>query len=141
MTVYAGQLGAVLGIPVGIRILERGAGITAANEGRLAFFISGWTADYPDAMSILAPVWSGASPFNRSRWRNAAFDQVLNQAKITPEPDRRYLIYQDAERVLMADWAMVPLPVPKVVALARPGVSGVSVLPMGTLDIRNAVLP
>ena len=117
------------------------AAITAANEGRLPFFISGWTADYPDAMSILSPVWSGTSPFNRSRWRNAAFDRLLDQAKTTPEPEGRHRLYQEAERVLMADRAMVPLPVPKVVALVRPGVSGVHILPMGTLDFRDAVLP
>jgi ABC-type transport system substrate-binding protein len=141
MTVYAGQLGAVLGIPVSLRILERGSAITAANEGRLAFFISGWTADYPDAMSILLPVWSGTSPFNRSRWRNPAFDRLLDQAKGTVAAEARYRLCQEAERVLMADRAMVPLPVPMVVALARAGVSGVHVLPMGALDLRSAVVP
>jgi len=41
----------------------------------------------------------------------------------------------------MADRAMVPLPVPMIVALARPGVTGVRVLPTGAVDLRNAVVP
>jgi ABC-type transport system substrate-binding protein len=140
-TVYAGQLGAVLGIPVGIRILERGAAIAASNEGKLALFVSGWTADYPDALSILLPVWYGTSPFNRSRWRNPAFDRLIDKAKATPDGEQRHALCQEAERVLMADGAMVPLPVPMVVALVRPGVTGVRVLPMGTVDFRGATLP
>ena len=141
LTVYAGQLGAVLGIPVGIRIMERGAAITAANEGKLAFFMSGWTADYPDAMSILLPVWSGTSPFNRSRWRNPDFDRLIDEAKALPEAVRRHARYREAERILMADRAMVPLPVPMIVALVRTGVTGVRLLATGTFDLRAAAVP
>jgi oligopeptide transport system substrate-binding protein len=141
LTVYAGQLGAVLGIPVGLRILERGAAIVAANQGRLAFFVSGWTADYPDSLSLLLPVWYGTSPFNRSRWISPAFDRLIDQAKTIPDAERRHLLCQEAERVLMADRAMIPLPVPMIVALARAGVTGVRVLPVGTVDFRNAVVP
>jgi len=141
LTVYAGQLSAVLGIPVGIRILERGAAIAAANEGKLPFFFSGWTADYPDPLSILLPVWHGASPFNRSRWQNPAFDRLVDQARATPDADSRHALSREAERVLMADRAMIPLPIPKVVALARTGVTGVSILPSGLIDFRGAVVP
>lgn len=141
VTVYAEQLSAVLGIPVSIRIMERGALVTAANEGKLALFVTGWTADYPDALTILLPVWYGASPFNRSRWQNPAFDRLIDEAKTVPDANRRHLLCQEAERVLMSDRTMVPLPVPMIVALARTGVTGVHVMPMGAVDYRNAALP
>ena len=141
MTVYAGQLSDVLGSPVSIRIMEHGAAVTAANEGRLAFFVSGWTADYPDPLGIMLPAWYGSSPFNRSRWQNSTFDRLIDEAKATPDADQRHRLCQQAEQVLMADRAMVPLPVPMIVALARPGVTGVRVLPTGAVDLRNAVVP
>jgi ABC-type transport system substrate-binding protein len=141
VTVYAGQLSAVLGISVGVLILERGAQITAANQGQLPFFVSGWTADYPDALTVLRPVWYGASPFNRSRWHNPGFDRLIDEAETVSDPNQRHLLCQEAERVLISDRAVVPLPVPMSVALARPGVTGVHVLPMGMLDLRDSVLP
>ena len=141
MTVYATQLSAVLGIQVGITILDRAALVSATNQGKLPFFLSGWTADYSDATGILAPVWSGSSPYNRSRWRNPGFDRVIDQAMATPDADHRHALAQEAERLLMNDRAMVPLPIPMMVALVRQGVTGVRLTCAGFFDLRAAALP
>ena len=141
LTVFADALGAVLGIAVGVRPMERGSYLAAANAGQLPCFISGWTADYPDALDLLLPVWHGTSPFNRSRWHSPAFDRLIDRAKSEPATERRYALYTEAARVLMADWAMAPLPVPMAVALVRPGVTGVRITPAGRYDFTGTVLP
>lgn len=140
-TYYAAQLSAVLGIPVGVRILERGAYVTAINEGREALFFNGWTADYPDPMDQLATQWHSASPTNRSRWRNPSFDRLIDRARGLADPATRHDLYREAERLLFDETAAVPLPVPQYVALVRPGVSGVVIRPDGTVDFRAARLP
>ncbi len=141
VTVYAEQLRKELGISVGIRIMERGAMVAAANEGKLAFFISGWSSDYPDPLSILESVWYSTSPFNRSRWKNSTFDALIDGAKATPVAEARHALCREAERVLMADWAMIPLPVPMTVTLTRPGVTGARITPSGGIDLRQAAVP
>ncbi|AWK85882.1 ABC transporter substrate-binding protein [Azospirillum thermophilum] len=140
-TYFAAQLGAVLGIPVGVRILERGAYVAAINEGREALFFNGWTADYPDPMDQLASQWFSASPTNRSRWRDPSFDRLVDRARSLADPAARHALYREAEHLLNAGSAAVPLPVPQYVALMRPGVTGVVIRPDGTPDFRNARLP
>ena len=59
-------------------VFTRHGGVSRApfatlNAGRLAFFLGGWTADYPDALTFLEPLWHGASPYNRSRWRDPGY--------------------------------------------------------------------
>lgn len=140
-TYAAAQLAAALGIPVGVRILERGAYVAAINEGREALFFNGWTADYPDPMDQLASQWHSASPTNRSRWRNPSFDRLVDRARGLADPAARHDLYRAAERLLKDEAAAVPLPVPRYVALVRPGVTGVVIRPDGTPDFRAARLP
>ena len=138
---HAARLTAVLGIPVGVRILERAAFIAAINGGSEPLFFSGWTADYSDPLDQLATQWHGASPTNRSRWHDPAFDALLDRARGIADPDERHALYREGERRLSEAEAGVPLPVPQFVALVRPGVTGVVILPNGVVDFHAVRLP
>ena len=80
---YADQFKKVLGMPVEMEIQERATFIKRMNAGEVPFFPWGWTADYPDAMYFLSQVWYGPSPYNRARWKNAEFDQLIDRAQAT----------------------------------------------------------
>ncbi len=140
-TYVAAQLGAVLGIPVGVRIQERAVYVEAINEGHEALFINGWTADFPDPMDQLASQWHSASPTNRSRWHNADFDRLMDRARGLADPAARGALYREAEDLLREEAVAVPLPVPQFVALVRPGVTGMVIRPDGTPDYRSTRLP
>ncbi|CAO3382224.1 ABC transporter substrate-binding protein [Azospirillum argentinense] len=140
-TYFAAQLTAVLGIPVGLRIQERAAFVAAINEGHEALFINGWTADFPDPMDQLATQWHSASPTNRSRWHDPAFDRLMERARGLADPEARDALYREAEALLRAQAVALPLPVPQFVALVRPGVTGVVIRPDGTTDYHAARLP
>lgn len=140
-TYFAAQLTAVLGIPVGVRILERAAFVAAINEGHEALFINGWTADFPDPMDQLATQWHSASPTNRIHWHNPDFDRLMERARGLADPDARNALYRDAETLLREQAVAVPLPTPQFVALVRPGVTGVVIRPDGTTDYHSARLP
>lgn len=114
-----------LGWPVTVRIYERGAFLAALNAGRLPFYLGGWTADYPDAMTFLESLWHSGSPFNRARWTDRRFDALLDQARSVASPGLRVGLYSRAERLLMDEAAMVPLPVPARVVLHRSELTGV----------------
>jgi peptide/nickel transport system substrate-binding protein len=126
---YADQFKKVLGLPVEVEIMERGTFIKRMNAGEVAFFPWGWTAGYPDAMYFLSQVWYGPSPYNRARWKNAEFDQLIDQAQATADAQARYRLYHAAEQVLLSEWGTCPLVVRMQIALRKPNVQGVHLTP------------
>ena len=109
-----------------MEIQERGTFIKRMNAGEVPFFPWGWTADYPDAMYFLSQVWYGPSPFNRARWKNAEFDQLIDRAQGTADaPGAVQGSIITAEQVLLSDWGTCPLVVRMQIALRKPNVQGV----------------
>jgi peptide/nickel transport system substrate-binding protein len=131
LTYYADQFKRVLGMPVSVKLVERATFLRAMNAGEVAFFPFGWTADYPDAATFLHDMWYGASPYNRSRWKNAAYDGLIDQAMSTPDDTRRFALYHQAEKVLLDDWGMVAVPVTASIGLRKPNVRNVTFTPFG----------
>jgi peptide/nickel transport system substrate-binding protein len=134
---YADQFKKVLGMPVETEIQERATFIKRMNAGEVPFFPWGWTADYPDAMYFLSQVWYGPSPYNRARWKNAEFDQLIDRAQGTADAQARYKLYHAAEQVLLADWGTCPLVVRMQIALRKPNVQGVRLTPFRFLPFNT----
>lgn len=139
-SVVAAGLRAV-GLPVGVQLMERGAMVAAQNRGALAFFLSGWTAQFPDCVEFLDPVWSSHSRFNRSRWHNPAFDLTVARAKTAATREERQEECRQAEAILVREKVFVPMPTPKYVILLQPGVEGISLSPSGGLNLTHARVP
>jgi len=121
----AAQLKKVLGMPAEVEIVERATFIKSMNAGEVPFFPWGWSAGYPDAMYFLAQVWYGPSIYNRARWKNIEFDQVIEEAQRTPDNTARYSLYNKAEKILLDDWGTCPLTTRMQIAAVKPNVSGV----------------
>ena len=126
---YANQLKTVLGLPVEVEVVERGSHIKKMNAGEVAFFPWGWTAGYPDGLYFLEDVWYGPSRYNRSRWKNADFDKLIEQARQTPNEKARYELYHRAEQVLLDDWGTCPTTVRMQIAVAKPTVKDAHLTP------------
>jgi ABC-type oligopeptide transport system substrate-binding subunit len=110
------------------------------NAGEVPFFPWGWTADYPDAMYFLSQVWYGPSPYNRARWKNAEYDQLIDRAQGTADASARYKLYHSAEQVLLADWGTCPLVVRMQIALRKPNVQGVRLTPFRFLPFNTVTI-
>jgi len=134
---YADQFKKVLGMPVEVELQERGTFIKRMNAGEVPFFPWGWTADYPDAMYFLSQVWYGPSPYNRARWKNAEYDQLIDRAQGTADTAARYGLYHAAEQVLLQDWGTCPLVVRMQIALRKPNVQGVHITPFRFLPFNS----
>ena len=140
ITYLAGQFKRVLGMPVEVNVVERATHIRAMNAGEEMLFPWGWTADYPDAQTFLAEVWTSTSPYNRSRYSNPAFDKIMADAQMAGDADKRYALYGQAEKLLMADWATAPLPITTYVALRKPYVHGLTETPFGFSSFQPATI-
>jgi peptide/nickel transport system substrate-binding protein len=140
LTYYADQFQRVLGLPVTVKLVERATFIHAMNAGEVAFFPWGWTADYPDAADYLSLMWYSSSPYNRGRWKSAAYDKVIDEALSVADDDRRFALYHQAEKILLGDWAMAPTPMTAAVALRKPNVRNVTLTPFGFSDLNRIVI-
>ena len=86
-------------------------------------FRSSWFGDYNDANTFLAIMQSG-SPGNMPRYVNEEYDTLMKSASEQPDLDRRRLYLEEAERVLLADHAVIPLYFYVSKHLVKPGVRG-----------------
>ncbi|MBS7707698.1 ABC transporter substrate-binding protein [Chelatococcus asaccharovorans] len=113
-----------LGVNVGVEILERGTMLKSMNSRQLPYYYWGWSLDYPDGLNFLEALWYGPSPYNRG-WKNAEYDARIAEAKAIADNDARYKVYNQAEKILLDEWGMCPLPLQLQVVLVKPGVKGV----------------
>jgi ABC-type oligopeptide transport system substrate-binding subunit len=92
---------------LGIEIdVERSADVLS---DRPQLFSLGWIADYPDPEDFLDILFHSASPLNRMNYSNSSVDRLLEAARIEQAPERRMLLYTEAEEVIVSDAPWVPL--------------------------------
>jgi oligopeptide transport system substrate-binding protein len=77
--------------------------------GRYGLYTLGWSADYADPQDFLDVLFHSRSPMNRAGYANAEVDRLLEQARTESDTARRLALYDQAERLIMADAPWVPL--------------------------------
>ena len=86
-------------------------------------FRSGWIGDYNDAYTF-AQLMHSANGQNDPGYRSAAYDDLLDQAALEPDAQRRRELMQAAERQLLADMPLIPLYFYVSKRLVKPWVGG-----------------
>jgi ABC-type oligopeptide transport system substrate-binding subunit len=76
---------------------------------QLQFYAGGWSADYPDPEDFLDILFHSGSGLNRMGYSNPQLDRMLEDARIERDAERRRLLYQQAEEVILLDAPWVPL--------------------------------
>ena len=99
-----------------------------------------WVADFPDPETFLWNLFATGSPDNYSEYSNPEFDALLAQAAATLDVDARADLYAEAEAVLVADNALLPLVHDVRYTLMKPWVKGLDITPLGLLYLENAWL-
>jgi oligopeptide transport system substrate-binding protein len=66
--------------------------------------VDGWCADYPDPQNWLSTYWHSDSMLAQTRaYSNPDFDQLIDEADVEPDPEKRIELYQEAQRILIDD--------------------------------------
>ena len=99
-----------------------------------------WVADFPDPETFLWNLFASESPDNYSEYSNPEFDALLEQAAATFDVEERADLYADAEAVLIADNALLPLVHDVRYTLMKPWVRGLDITPLGLLYLETAWL-
>jgi ABC-type oligopeptide transport system substrate-binding subunit/class 3 adenylate cyclase len=82
-------------------------------------FVAVWGADYPDPDSFLR-----ASPIRLwTQWQNEAYDSLVEEARRVTDQGERMRLYQEADRILVEEAAIMPLAHRGLHLLVKPWVS------------------
>jgi len=71
-------------------------------------FRLGWIGDYVDAMNFLE-LWTCDSGNNSTNYCDPAYDELVSEARQTPDNDERYGIYAELEQKLFGEDGAVPV--------------------------------
>ena len=99
----------VLGVDVQIRQSDAATFFSDVDAGRLQMFSTGWIMDYPDPENVLDLKFYSKSSLNDIEYANPQLDSILERARVEREPAARLKLYQDAEKAILADAAVLPL--------------------------------
>ena len=112
-----------LGIDVSIYSQE--AKVWTDSMRRLDYQIGryAWIGDYLDPSTFL-DLMTSDSGNNQTGWKNAEYDQLIEQARINPDREARYACYQRCEQILADECPLVPIYFYVRINLRRPEVKG-----------------
>ncbi|WP_165767108.1 peptide ABC transporter substrate-binding protein [Parendozoicomonas haliclonae] len=97
-----------LGIKVKTRRVDFKELMASTKAGNYDIARFGWVADYNDPSSMLA-LWLGDNDYNFSGWKSAEFDQILNDAMVTQDKQKRERMYSLAEKTVIDEMPFAPI--------------------------------
>jgi len=111
-TVMQSNLKAV-GVNVSLQTMEWGAYLAKLRTKEQELFALSWMAGTEDPDMVMYPLlhssqWTPVGP-NRALYKNALFDALLQQARMTTDQAKRAQLYKEAQRILVDDapWVFV----------------------------------
>jgi oligopeptide transport system substrate-binding protein len=118
-----------IGVTLEVDNMDGGAVRELASKGEVNLWRASWIADYPDAENYLGLFTTSQIPPNgpnRMRYSNAEYDALFEASHAEPRDSVRFLMYQQMERLMLADAPVIPLYYDKIVRIVSPKVKGLS---------------
>jgi peptide/nickel transport system substrate-binding protein len=127
-----------VGIPIQVEVMQKGLLLEQTAKSEALFFRGSWMGDYADAENYLAVFYSkNPAPPNYTRYANPAFDRLYEQSLQENNDSLRYLLYQEMDRMILADAPVVPLFYDQVIHLIQPNVHGLKSNALNQLELRT----
>jgi ABC-type transport system substrate-binding protein len=125
-----------VGVQVQIDINQSATQQELVDNGRAAFFSKSWLGDYPDAENYLSlfysPNFSPGGP-DKTHFKSATYDALYNQARREQDAARRTALYQEMDRLIVAESPVISLCYDEVIRLTQNNVRGLTPNPMNQL--------
>src|SRR5208283_4811350 len=96
----------------------------------------GWTADYNDAGNFL-DIFRHNSPNNDASYENKDFDALLDRAAVTANPENRRALLEQAEKIMLSDYPVIPIYFYSSKRLIKPYLKGARSNPLNRLYTKN----
>lgn len=75
--------------------------VHAGQHGQI--FSGGWCADYPDPENFADALFHTGAQQNQSNYSNPELDKILEEARVEQDAAKRMQLYQQAQRIIVAD--------------------------------------
>jgi oligopeptide transport system substrate-binding protein len=106
-----------LNVDIDINTVPFAEHIDAYQSGKVEFFRTGWSADYPDPETFLVLLYGKLVPknpgeksfTNTTRYVNPKFDSLFAMAQREPDISKRYEMLRQADQIGLDDGAIMPL--------------------------------
>lgn len=105
-----------------------------AASGQQELFRLAWIGAYPSPDAFLTPLFYSGQADNVTRFSRPDVDALLAQARSEPDDGRRTAVYQQAERLILAQYAVIPLAQYETHTLVSSRVEGLVMTAFGTFD-------
>lgn len=97
-----------LGISVRTRNEEWASYLSSLQQMQYNIARRGWIADYNDPNTFIDMFITGGEQ-NNTGWSNAQYDQLVKDASVELDPDKRFRMFEQAERILMDELPILPI--------------------------------
>jgi oligopeptide transport system substrate-binding protein len=101
-----------IGIPAEQAPIDQETYFSQLADGACIICRAGWYADYPTYDNFMYDLFHSDSADggnNYSNYKNPEFDQLVDDAKATTDPDKQAELFQKAESILLEDSAVIPI--------------------------------
>jgi len=112
----------------------------AIATGKVSFFRASWIADYPDAENYLSLFYSkNFTPNgpNYTHFSNATFDALYEKAFLETDDVKRFILYQQMDKIIIDEAPIIPLFYDKVARFTRKNVEGLGINPLNLLSLKR----
>ena len=121
----------ILGVTVEIQQTEWATFLQDLQDRRYHMFRLGWGADYADPENFLDILFHSKSENNHTNYNNPEVDALLEQARVEPDQETRFKLYNKIEQMILDDAPWVLLwNTGETYALIKPEVKGYELTPM-----------
>jgi len=125
-----------LGVEITWEIMEWAIYLDRLNKEAAQLFLIGWIADYPDPDDFLrVGLWR-----MRARWQNEAYDELVERARRVTDQGERMSLYEQADRILVEEAAIMPLYYGRWHLLVKPWVSKYPTSAMGGAHWKDVII-
>ncbi|MFI5323689.1 MAG: peptide ABC transporter substrate-binding protein [Thermodesulfobacteriota bacterium] len=98
---------------------------------------AGWGADFPDPHNFMS-LFTCYSGNNRTRWCNKEYDTLVEKAAQEPDPGKRKVLYDQAQKILLeTDAPIAPFYISNQQNMIKPYVKGLKPNPLDLVLYKN----
>ncbi|MGE5561272.1 MAG: ABC transporter substrate-binding protein [Chloroflexota bacterium] len=126
-----------IGIECEVQIVDRPVFAEARGTGKVPANYGNWWADIPDPDNYLYTYFSPTNTMS-SNYKNKTVQDMLAAGRVETDPAKRAAIYQEAERIIIAeDFAIIPILHSTEYYAVQKSITGFTPSATGVIDYRN----
>ncbi len=127
-----------IGINIEVEVIQKSLLLEQTSKSQALFFRGSWIADYPDAENYLSVFYSkNPAPPNYTRYKNPIYDVLYEKAVSEKNDGLRYKLYQQMDRLIIADAPVVPLWYDMAIHLVHTNIKNFPANSLNLLELRR----